>query len=111
MLALLGVRSGVVSLWAGAVFLLVLLVAGQAAGAPPGTALLRAVARGDAPRVRALLLAGAPVDTEGEGGRTPLHLAVEMHQLGVTRMLLAHGADVNTRARTGETPLMTAAKT
>ncbi|WP_371604121.1 ankyrin repeat domain-containing protein [Streptomyces sp. NBC_01220] len=71
---------------------------------------LSAAARGDDPAaVRALLNAGAAVDSTDADGFTALEVAVVADSYEATRLLLARGADADRRSRGGLTPLMLAA--
>jgi len=74
----------------------------------PGTALHRAVERGQEEVAALLLRRGADVDARDRHGRTPLHLAVERKELAMVELLIAGGADVNARDRGGRTPLYSA---
>lgn len=76
-------------------------------GADPSTAILIAVAIGDADTVRMLLDAGADPDTS-DGRVTLLGIAAESGQADVIRALLEKGADPNLRDQEGETPLFRA---
>lgn len=71
--------------------------------------LKEAVKRGDANAVRALLQAGADVNTADPDGSTPLHLAAEMENLEITNLLLAAGANATAASRYKITPLALAA--
>ena len=48
---------------------------------------------GDNAGVRVMLEQGAPVNYRGNGGITPLHLAISLSDIDLVRILLAHGAD------------------
>ncbi|MFD6275387.1 ankyrin repeat domain-containing protein [Streptomyces sp. NPDC060209] len=72
---------------------------------------LPATARGDDPRaVRALLEAGATVNSTGGDGITALGVAVAGDSYETAQVLLDGGADANLRSRGGLTPLMLAAE-
>jgi len=68
-----------------------------------GTPLLRAVERGDARMVRALLVRGANPNgaCACDAGETPLWVAVAQHEVGIVDELIARGADPNTVALAG----------
>jgi len=66
---------------------------------------MRAVAEGDAGRVKSLLEAGADVNAVAEGGETALMRAASKGHLGVVQVLLDAGADVHARSENGFTPL------
>ncbi|MCI0436922.1 MAG: ankyrin repeat domain-containing protein [Gemmatimonadetes bacterium] len=75
--------------------------------------MIRAVKRGDAAAVRALL-AGDPelVRARDSDGSTPLHCAAWKGHVTLVQLLLEHGADVNARNQNGHwgtTPLHAAA--
>ncbi|WP_393056209.1 ankyrin repeat domain-containing protein [Streptomyces sp. LN549] len=71
---------------------------------------LPAAARGDDPAaVRALLNAGAAVNSTGADGFTALEVAVAADSYETARLLLAGGADADRRSQGGLTPLMLAA--
>jgi ankyrin repeat protein len=75
--------------------------------------LARLVADGDAEAVRAAV-AGSPallartVEREGQGGWTPLHVAVAEGRPDIARVLLDAGADPGARTEQGVTPLLLA---
>ncbi len=60
---------------------------------------------GDAFNVKALLSAGANVDSKSNWGRTALHEAALHGQLEIAKILLDQGANVNAKNNRGETPL------
>lgn len=65
-----------------------------------------AIAAGDIVQVRALLDAGAPVNTRDDLGRTPLLDAVWADRADMVRLLIERGADVSARhSDGGSTPL------
>ncbi len=85
-------------------------------GAPTGfmrlTALFAASQWGNAAIVELLLQHGADpnartvvVPDNGQGGETPLCIAVTYHRIEVVRILLSHGADPNMAQDNGGTPL------
>ena len=79
---------------------------------PDGTtALHRAVQRGDAEAVRALIRTGATVNAKNRYGIAPLQLAATVGNAAIIQQLLQAGADPNTATPEGETALMTAART
>ena len=59
--------------------------------------------------VRALIKAGADVNSRNNEGSTPLITAAVFGQIEVARALIEAGADVNSRNNEGSTPLHTAA--
>ncbi|MEM8981888.1 MAG: ankyrin repeat domain-containing protein [Pseudomonadota bacterium] len=73
-----------------------------------GEALRIAAARGLTDDIRALLGAGAPIDSSGTNGRTALMEAAEFDHLSAVDALLVANANVNATDRTGETALMKA---
>jgi ankyrin repeat protein len=73
----------------------------------------RLVADGDAEAVRTAVAASprllaAPLERDGSGGWTPLHLAVAAGHEDVVRVLVAAGADLGARTEHARTPLHTA---
>jgi ankyrin repeat protein len=75
------------------------------------TALLWAAYHSNAEMTKALLAAGAAVDTANRYGVTPLLQASRNADLAVMRLLLDAGADPTRWHAEGETPLMAAART
>jgi ankyrin repeat protein len=75
------------------------------------TPLHRAVLRGDAPAVAALIGQGADVSARTRYGVMPLHLAALNGDATIVRHLLTAGADPDGALPDGETVLMTAART
>ena len=73
------------------------------------TALLQAVARGDASTVTRLLAAGASVETLWKGRQTPLMSAAGRGDAEICDLLLKAGADPNAMGKSGATPLILAA--
>lgn len=71
--------------------------------------LINAVRRGDIPRVKRLLAAGADVNARDKYGRTALYWPVCFGRIGCMRLLIEAGADVNNRDSDGWTPLHEAA--
>ena len=61
---------------------------------PANRALLRAAADGDTPRLRALLIQGADVNSTNGAGQTPLMLAAAFNRQGVVNLLLKARANV-----------------
>jgi hypothetical protein len=71
--------------------------------ADPSKELLTAAARGDTPRVEALLGAGAKLEIRDKRGRTPLLCAAAAGHADTVHALLAKGADPAARDREGLT--------
>lgn len=70
----------------------------------------RLIADGDAGEVRSAVesnprLLARTVERQGQGGWTPLHVAVLERQAEIVRVLAAAGADVDARTEHGRTPL------
>lgn len=70
----------------------------------------RLIADGDVEAVRAAVeatpaLLGRTVERGGQGGWTPLHIAVDEHRADIVRVLVEAGADVGARTEHGRTPL------
>ena len=88
----------------------ILLLAALAAPAiaDGGLALLEASSRGDAPQVKRLLDAGAPVDARDARQRTPLLLATWGNHPEVARLLIQAGADVNAKDSQQDSPYLLA---
>lgn len=85
-----------------------------ARGAPPqnshaGDALRHAAAHGDLATVRALLAAGADLETRNGAGRTALMLAAHGGHTAVVHALWAAGADIDGRDARNWSALMIAA--
>jgi ankyrin repeat protein len=75
--------------------------------------LARLIADGDVEAVRAAAqetprLLTATVERDGQGGWTPLHVAVAEGRADVVRLLVAAGADLSARTEHGRDPLHTA---
>ncbi|MGY1638467.1 ankyrin repeat domain-containing protein [Geodermatophilus sp. SYSU D00742] len=75
--------------------------------------LARLIADGDAAAVRTAVddaprLVSTTVERAGQGGWTPLHVAVAEAQVDVVRVLVAAGADLDARTEHDRTPLHTA---
>jgi len=61
---------------------------------------------GDLPQVERLLQQGIKVDERDNGGKTPLHYAVQSKNVKLVRLLIERGADVNAKVSGNVTPLM-----
>jgi ankyrin repeat protein len=77
----------------------------RAAGANDVGLLSEASAKGDLPRMTALLDGGAGVNDLASNGETPLHFAVQQGQIEAVKLLLARGANVDLFTSTGYTAL------
>ena len=75
--------------------------------APPvaESPLAKAAIRGDLAAIKAMLEAGAEINTRDALGRTPLHMAAFYGRPKTTELLIASGADINARDRIGMAPL------
>ncbi|XP_032087085.1 ankyrin repeat domain-containing protein 11 [Thamnophis elegans] len=73
------------------------------------TRLHRAAIRGDARRVKELIIEGADVNVKDFAGWTALHEACNRGYYDVAKQLLAAGAEVNTKGLDDDTPLHDAA--
>lgn len=74
------------------------------------TPLLTAIALSDAPRVSALLAAGADPEIPDENGVRAIHYAAGEPDPAILRTLIVAGADVNAKGRSDKTPVMEAAR-
>jgi len=74
------------------------------------TPLLTAIALSDAPRVSALLAAGADPEAADGNGVRAIHYAAGEPDPAILRTLIVAGADVNAEGRAGKTPVMEAAR-
>ena len=88
------------AVWLAIIFLaLTVPASAQIAPSPAEIAAYRglhaAAAKGDAAEIERLVKAGAAVDARDGYQRTPLHVAVYMHQPAAARALLRLGADPN----------------
>jgi hypothetical protein len=75
--------------------------------APPvaESPLAKAAIQGDLAEIKALLEAGADINSRDALGRTPLHMAAFYGRLKTTELLIASGADINVKDRVEMTPL------
>uniref|UniRef100_A0A8C6YNA5 Ankyrin repeat domain-containing protein 11 n=1 Tax=Nothoprocta perdicaria TaxID=30464 RepID=A0A8C6YNA5_NOTPE len=73
------------------------------------TRLHRAAIRGDARRIKELIIEGADVNVKDFAGWTALHEACNRGYYDVAKQLLAAGAEVNTKGLDDDTPLHDAA--
>ena len=85
--------------------LILLLSSAGPAVAAPDEGLVEAVRSGDYAAARALVEAGAAVDTPQADGTTALHWAVRGGRADIASLLLRAGADANAANRYGVTPL------
>ena len=74
------------------------------------TPLMMAVALSDAPRVSALLAAGADPEIADRNGLRAIHFAAGEPDPTILRTLIVAGADVNSEGRKGKTAVMEAAR-
>jgi ankyrin repeat protein len=72
--------------------------------------LMIAASKGYTMEIERLILKGADIDAEADGGATPLIFAVSNNKEGVVRLLIRYGADVNKITSEFETPLLIAVK-
>lgn len=79
-------------------------------GAPAGSALALAVARGDAAAVARLLAEGADPDVRDTRGDPALAVALRDQRLAIAQQLLVAGADVDARDTVGDTVLASAVR-
>lgn len=73
------------------------------------TPLHAAVASGKEAAAKALVMAGADINTRNDVGDAPLHLAINGGHGGLADMLLLSGADPGAKDRAGEYPIHGAA--
>ncbi len=73
-----------------------------------GMELVVAAGRGDLARVKALLSAKAPVDTQDRAGRSALLVAVGGNQVAIAKVLIDAGASINVQAANRDTPWLLA---
>ena len=75
--------------------------------APPvvESALAKAAIQGDLEEIKALLDAGAEINSKDALGRTPLHMAAFYGRPKTTELLISRGADINAKDRVEMTPL------
>lgn len=73
------------------------------------TALAFAAEEGQVSIARALIEAGALLDSTSDDGKTPLIWAAALADTSMVKLLLDHGANIEHRSRLGQTPLSWAA--
>jgi hypothetical protein len=104
-------RAPATSAVAAPVFVLLLVATwGRGGDESPSRSLLAAAARGDGPRVAALLAAGADPAARDEEGRPALVLAAASGEAGAVRALLRGGASPEETTRSGWSALHAAAE-
>jgi len=91
-------------------FVTVVVTVTLAVAAPTSPPLIDAVKQADLEHIRALIAAGADVNTAGTDGTTALHWAVHRDDVGIGAALIAAGADVNRNNRFGAMPLALASE-
>ena len=64
-----------------------------------------AVREGQTETVKALIAAGANIDTKDRDGNTLLHVAAHYGRTTTVKVLIAAGIDVNAKSKYGSTPL------
>lgn len=87
------------------IFSFVAILASCGSGLKHEPPLHDAAYRGNAEKVRALIVAGTPVDSLNTQGATPLHWAAFQGHADVAKILLNFGANVNALTKKGSTPL------
>jgi len=73
------------------------------------TPLLFAATNGDGDTLRALVSAGADVNTQNDNGSSALGVACQKGYIDIVNILLHYGAEIETRDNEGRTPLLFAA--
>jgi len=86
--------------------MLVLLVLAVLQASVADLDLIQAAESGDVPRVRALLKAGANVNTTDAADRTALLAATHKNQVEVARLLIEAGSDVNKQDQLKDSPFL-----
>ncbi|WP_417606461.1 ankyrin repeat domain-containing protein [Oceanimonas baumannii] len=87
--------------WLGALLMSLVTYAGE-----PEQQLRAAAINGDAPRVAALLNAGAQLESRDDNGRTALMLATRHNRVDAAQVLIAAGADVNAKDDIHDSPYL-----
>lgn len=107
-------KKYLVSLWFGAVFLILFLALSPVfSQASPTDELLEIVRTGwnkDLDRVQVLIDQGADVNAKNKNGDTPLVTAARFGSNKTVAILLARGADVNIPSRNGWAPILYASQ-
>ena len=98
-------RVRITRYWSGLCLVGLLATPSVAMAAEADPRLVHAAAQQDTPSVRALLTAGADVDTRQPDGATALHWAAHWNDLQTADLLLTAGANVNAANDHGVTPL------
>lgn len=80
----------------------------QSAANRSADGLVEAANRGDLARVRALVAAGAKLETRDAQGRTALLAATQDNRIDVAKFLIASGADVNAKDQIQDSPYLLA---